>query len=132
MAVQRKIIRITTNAEVSIHNYSEAKDDLVKLIGSECRLLQHVRPRGLYQELGQKDACMLVDENGYYHNLEINGVASCIYGSPGIRGNVLIAGEEWREGSLYCCGLESSQAQCIIEALQRWIPEVHVISHEVT
>lgn len=132
MVVQRKIIRITTNAEVSIHEYSKEKNDLVKLIGMECQLLQHVRPRGLYQELGQKNACMLVDENGYYHNLEINSVASCIYGSPDIRGNVLIAGEEWREGSLYYCGLESAQIQYIIEALQRWIPEVHLISHEVT
>lgn len=97
-----KLIRITEDNNISIHafpegSYSDQNIILRELIGPKCELYEHVRPRRLYKELEGKDVCMLVDEEGFYHDLDINLVGSYLYETDkhrySIRGTILIIGE---------------------------------------
>lgn len=122
-----KIIRITTDNELSVHdfpegNYSEQNKVLRELIGPKCDLLEHVMPNRLYRELGgsnrvgkEKGSCvnMLIDEEGLYHDLDINTIGSYLYetdrhGHP-IVGNILIAGEVWHGDGISFCGMSDEQ-----------------------
>ena len=122
-----KIIRITTDNELSVHdfpegNYSEQNKVLRELIGPKCDLLEHVMPIRLYRELGgsnrvgkEKGSCvnMLIDEEGLYHDLDINTIGSYLYetdrhGHP-IVGNILIAGEVWHGDGISFCGMSEEQ-----------------------
>lgn len=100
-----KMIKITTENQISVHDFPEgsfeAQNEAIREhIGPKCELYEHVMPRRLYSELhasGKRGngVSMLVDEDGYYHNLPENIVASWLYesdkhGYP-ILGNVLIA-----------------------------------------
>ena len=122
-----KIIRITTDNELSVHDFqegncSEQNKVLRELIGPKCGLLEHVMPIRLYRELGgsnragkEMGSCvnMLIDEDGLRHNLDINTIGSYLYetdkhGHP-IVGNVLIAGEVWHGNGISFCGMSEEQ-----------------------
>lgn len=103
-----KMIKITTGNQISVHDFpdgsiSEQTKLLCKYIGPECELVEHVMPKRLYTELNaprKRGNCvsMLVDEDGYYHELSPNIIGSWLYetdihGYP-ILGNILIVGEQ--------------------------------------
>ena len=81
-----KMIKITTGNQISVHDFpdgsiSEQTKLLCKYIGPECELVEHVMPKRLYTELNaprKRGNCvsMLVDEDGYYHELSPNIVDS--------------------------------------------------------
>lgn len=132
-----KIIRITSDNEISTHdfpsgNYSEQNNALRKLIGEKCELYEHVMPNRLYSALGGSNrvdrktpgSCvsMLIDEEGYYHNLDINTVGSFLYetdahGCP-ILGNILIVGETWGSDGIDFCGMSEQQYELLYPRLE--------------
>lgn len=122
-----KIIRITTENEISIHEFPkgsrcEQNMKLKELIGPSCEYIEHIMPRRLYTELGASNraehhpgtcANMLVDEEFYRHKLPENIIGSWLYetdkhGHP-ILGNILIAGEVWSGDGVDFCGLSEEQ-----------------------
>lgn len=120
-----KIIRITTDAETSVHDFPSGPKTisiLRELIGPRCDIVEHVMPERLYSALGGSDeigeeagSCvsMLVDEEGLYHDLDQNIVGSYLYetdkhGHP-IVGTILIVGEKWERDRADFCGLSEEQ-----------------------
>lgn len=133
-----KIIRIATNNEIAVHEYpegsfSEQNMELRELIGPECDLLESIRPRRLYQELGASNqirkpaggssVIMLVDEEGFYHHTGINPIGSYLYetdrhGQP-IVGNALIIGEHLTEDGAEFCGISEDQFEILYPRLEQ-------------
>ena len=118
-----KIIRISTDNEISVHDFPEGilqiqNAQLRKLIGSRCEIYEHVLPRRLYTDLGVPNGIvrenggfvsMLIDEDGISHGLEPNLVGSYLYGTDEhghpIVGNILLIGERIACGSIEFCGI---------------------------
>jgi len=123
--VLMKYIRVSTDLEVSIHdfptgNYFEQNMKLKEQIGDLCDLYEVVRPKRLYKELGHKcnitentgeSVCMLIDEEGLIKKgMSPNLVASFLYeadkhGTP-IMGNVLFVGLKNSEDGMDLCGIQ--------------------------
>lgn len=73
-----KIIRITTDLEMTVHDFPEGtheeqNHELRELIGNDCRIYEHVMPERLYTNLKMKNrptkvpgqcVSMLIDEEG--------------------------------------------------------------------
>lgn len=131
-----KIIRITTNNEISVYDfpdgsYTEQNKVLRELIGPRCELFEHVMPKRLYADLGgsnkvrkEEGSCvsMLIDEEGIYHDLEDNMVGSWLYetdkhGHP-IVGNILIIGEVLKNDGIEFCGMSDSQFALLYPKLE--------------
>ena len=88
-----KIIRITTDNEISVHEfpegtYTKQNEVLGNLIGPKCELIEHVMPQRLYNVIGASNtvgrepgscANILIDEDGHYHRLPVNVVGSWMY-----------------------------------------------------
>lgn len=128
-----KMIKITTENQISVIDFPEGgireqNKSLVSHIGPKCELPEHVMPKRLYTELHgsrERGNCisMLVDEDGHYHKLDVNTVASWLYesdrhGYP-ILGNVLIVGEKWDGDEISFCGIPSDQFSLIFPQLRR-------------
>ena len=129
-----KIIRISTDNEISVHDfpegsYSEQNQVLRELIGPRCELYEHVMPKRLYRELGasgktgkKKGSCvsMLVDEEALYHDLDDNLVGSYLYESDkhgwAIAGNILFVGD--RDGIVFC-GIAEDQFTMLLPKLTK-------------
>lgn len=114
------IIKLTADGKLSIPEWSDQHEHIIKLIGKKCEIYEHVRPRRLYSVFKCKDTpdrkylgrciSMLMDEEANYHDLPINPIASWLYeydrhGSV-IRGNVLFVGEMWTTDGLSFCALD--------------------------
>ena len=120
-----KIIRIKTDNTVDVFQYPDKKNcreelaALRMMIGDSCELAEHVRPKRLYEYLNGcleptkfkgEAVSMLVDEEGYYHDLPVNLIGSWLYqsdihGNP-IVGDVMIIGEFFdKGGDISFCGL---------------------------
>ena len=122
-----KIIRISTDNDISVHDfpegsYSEQNRILRELIGPRCELYEHVMPKRLYTELGaskkvgsKKGSCvsMLVDEEALYHDLDDNLIGSYLYETDkhgcAIVGNILFVGETWGRDGIDFCGIAEEQ-----------------------
>lgn len=134
-----KIIRITTDNQISVHEFPEGthreqNKKLKELIGPECELLEHVMPKRLYNALGASNrvtkepgscANILVDEEGYYHNLSPNLVGCWLYetdkhGYP-ILGNLLVTGESWGADGIDFCGLSEEQFELLNPKLEELV-----------
>lgn len=121
-----KIIRISTELEMTVYNYptgtiSQQNRALRELIGNGCDIFEHVRPRRLYTELHMESdltkepgqcVSMLIDEGGCFKENKPNLVGSYLYetdrhGHP-IMGNILFIGEERRGGEPGFCGINDS------------------------
>lgn len=104
-----KMIKITTDNQISVHDFpsgtfKEQNKALRAHIGPQCSIYERVRPKRLYNELHAPNergngVSMLIDEEGYYHDLPQNAIGSYLYesdlhGFP-ILGNILIVGERW-------------------------------------
>lgn len=132
-----KIIRITTDNEISAHDfpegdYGEQNRALKELIGPRCKLYEHVMPRRLYTELGgsnkicrEPGRCvgMLVDEEGSYNDVGCNIAGSYLYesdkhGCP-ILGNVLIVGETYGNDGIDFCGISEGQFAILYPKLEK-------------
>lgn len=133
--MSNKLIRISTDLEMTVHEfpegtYSEQNKVLRELIGNHCDLYESVRPRRLYTEFkmpdgsGKQRDCvsMLVDEEGLLkENIILNAAASYLYetdqhGCP-IAGNVLFVGECWREGGIDFCGIKEETFELLNKEL---------------
>lgn len=127
-----RMIRITTDNEISVHEFPEgtfAEENAVirEHIGPRCELYEGVRPKRLYNELGAATSrnggvSMLVDEDGLYHELDMNTVGSWLYetdkhGHP-IVGNILIVGTEWRGNGVSFCGISEEQFDLLYPQLE--------------
>lgn len=127
-----KMIKITTENQISVHDFPEgsfeAQNEAIREhIGPKCELYEHVMPRRLYSELhasGKRGngVSMLVDEDGYYHELSPNIVDSWLYetdqnGCP-ILGNILIVGEQWINEGISFCGLTEEQFSLLFPQLR--------------
>jgi len=131
-----KIIRITTENEISVHDFPEGSyrtqnKVLRELIGPRCDLYEHVMPNRLYKELGGSNrvgkkigSCvsMLIDEEGLYHDLEDNMVGSYLYETDKhghvIVGNILIVGEAWGSDGIDFCGISDNQFALLYPKLE--------------
>ena len=132
-----KIIRITTNNEISVYDfpggsYTEQNKVLRELIGPRCELFEHVMPKRLYTVLDgsnkvskEEGSCvsMLIDEEGLYHDLEDNKVGSWLYetdkhGHP-IVGNILIVGEVLGNDGIDFCGISDTQFTLLYPKLEK-------------
>ena len=125
-----QIIKISTGCDISLHEFSDDMGTLRALIGPECTIAEHVRPMRLYTALGGGAECtrnqgeavaMLVDEEGYYHDLPVNPIASWLYetdkhGYP-ILGDVLIIGEYLDSDGIAFSGLCNTQIQILLPQL---------------
>ena len=125
-----QIIKISTGGDISLHEFSDDMGTLRALIGPECTIAEHVRPMRLYTALGGGAECtrnqgeavaMLVDEEGYYHDLPVNPIASWLYetdkhGCP-ILGDVLIIGEYLDSDGITFSGLCNTQIQILLPKL---------------
>lgn len=117
-----KIIRVSTENEVTTHEfpkggYGEQLTGLKELVGDDCEIVQHVRPKRLYSLLGYstdpyKDNCvgMLVDEEGLFKDdSKINLVGSFLYETDKhkfpIVGNILFVAERAEYGDIVFDGL---------------------------
>ncbi|MDO4298848.1 MAG: hypothetical protein Q4C59_10315 [Lachnospiraceae bacterium] len=127
MKAKTKIIKVTTDLEVTVHDFPdgsirEQNEELYKLIGNGCDIIEHVMPKRLYTELHQsnkvtleKSKCvsMLVDEEFLYRKcLKPNLIGSYLYetdkhGCP-IMGNILFVGDVWSGDGISFAGLEES------------------------
>ena len=122
-----KLIKISTNLELSIHEfptggYQTQNKFLRELIGNNCSLYEHVMPRRLYSELNHLNkptkiqgqaVSMLIDEEGLLKpDAECNLIGSYLYETDKhhnpIVGNILLVGEEWTGDGLNFCGIEES------------------------
>lgn len=131
-----KMIRITTANEISAvefpgGTYSQQNKELRQLIGPQCDLYEHVRPKRLYEELKGSNTPaheegsavgMLIDEEGHFHGLDINLVGSWLYesdkhGYP-ILGDILIVGEYFTGGGMDFSGLSDEQFDWLYPQLQ--------------
>lgn len=131
-----KIIRITTDNEISVHEfpegtYTKQNEVLGNLIEPKCELIEHVMPQRLYNVIGASNtvgrepgscANILIDEDGHYHRLPVNVVGSWMYetdkhGYP-ILGNILVAGETWTGVGIDFCGLSEEQFNLIYPKLE--------------
>ncbi len=132
-----KIIRITTDNEISIHefpygSYEEQNRILRSLIGPHCEIYEHVMPKRLYSSMGgsnrigtEEGNCvsMLVDEEGIFRELEINTVGSYLYEADRhgnvILGNILIIGEMLGNDGIDFCGMSEGQFDILYPQLER-------------
>lgn len=132
-----KIIRISTDNEISVHDfpegsYSEQNQVLRELIGPRCELYERVMPKRLYRELGasgktgkKKGSCvsMLVDEEALYHDLDDNLVGSYLYESDkhgwAIAGNILFVGETLGRDGIVFCGIAEDQFTMLLPKLTK-------------
>lgn len=131
-----KIIRITTDNEISTHEFpkgsiSVVNGQLYDLIGPKCELMEHIMPKRLYKVLGASNkpknelgSCtsMLIDEEACYHDLGVNLVASWLYesdihGHP-IMGNVLVIGEYLGSDGVEVCGMSDEQYNLLYPKLE--------------
>lgn len=132
-----KIIRIKTDNTIQVLQYpkeinlSIENEKLRGFIGDSCEVIEHVRPRRLYDELGAgieptrfKGDCvgMLIDDNGIDNKLPVNMVASWLYGADvhgcPIVGDVLIVGEYWEGDGVSFCGLSEYNFGILFGQLQ--------------
>lgn len=128
-----KMIKITTDNQISVHDFPEGSFEeqnksLRDYIGPKCELFERVMPKRLYNELHgsrQRGNCvsMLVDEDGHYHELPENIVASWLYesdkhGYP-ILGDVLIVGEKWEGSGISFCGIPKDQFDLLFPQLRK-------------
>lgn len=132
-----KIIRISTDNDISVHDfpegsYSEQNRILRELIGPRCELYEHVMPKRLYTELGaskkvgsKKGNCvsMLVDEEALYHDLDDNLIGSYLYETDkhgcAIAGNILFVGETWGRDGIDFCGIAEEQFNELFPKLKK-------------
>lgn len=141
-----KIIKITTDNEISVHefpegSYSKQNEILRLLIGQKCEMYKHVMPNRLYEELGGSNkicrvegSCvsMLVDEEGLYHDLDLNLVGSYLYetdlhGFP-IAGTILIIAERHTRDGIDFCGFSEEQFNLLYPKLEELTKKVRGIS----
>lgn len=125
-----KLIRVSTDLQVTIHDYPEGSYQmqngvLCKLIGDDCDLYETVKPRRLYSKvkIGKKmekeghRMVMLVDEEGLLKSLESNILGSWLYetdkhGYP-IAGNVLFVGTKYTGMGIDFCGISEDVAESL-------------------
>ena len=130
-----KIIRINTDNGISVHDfpegsYSEQNKVVRGLIGPECELYERVMPKRLYADLGasneasrKKGRCvsMLIDEEGNYHELDVNLVGSFLYEADKhgylIVGNILFVGEVLGGEGIDFCGIAEDQFAMLLPKL---------------
>lgn len=119
-----KIIRVTTDNIVTVHdypngNFSQQNTALSELIGNGCELVEGVRPTRLYSKL--KFSCqptmnegesvsMLVDEEGLLKDdVIVNPIGSYLYETDKhgqiIAGDILFVGEQIAGDGISYCGL---------------------------
>lgn len=135
------MIKITTDNQISIHDFPEGSfreqnKALRDCIGPKCETIEHVMPMRLYNELrGSRErgncVSMLVDEDGHYHDLPVNMVASWLYesdkhGYP-ILGNVLIIGEKWEGTGISFCGIPTDQFGLLFPQLRTLIEKARMM-----
>ena len=131
-----KIIKITTENEITTLEFPEGditsvNKRLYEMIGPKCESMEHVMPSRLYKILGasnrpkkEKGSCtsILMDEEAYYHDLEVNVVGSWLYesdlhGNP-ILGNILVIGEYWGGDGVEFCGMSDEQYNLLYPQLE--------------
>ena len=123
-----KIIRITANNEITIHDfpenvsYSKLNEYLRGLIGDDCELYEVARLPRIYEEFGASNemtreigssVVCLVDEEGLFKNLPVNAIGSYLYKTElhghSIVGTILVVGEYWGVDGPDISGLSDQQ-----------------------
>lgn len=131
-----KIIRITTDLEMTVHDFPEGTHEaqnhvLRELIGNDCRIYEHVMPERLYTSLKMKNrptkvpgqcVSMLIDEEGLLKPNHANMIGSYLYKFDEhkipIAGNILFVGEEWTRDWIDFCGIEDETST--MEGYYHW------------
>ncbi len=140
-----KIIKISTDLELTVHEYPEEKSYvqqnkvLCELIGNHCDIYECVEPKRLYTKLNMYNSpitvagrcvCMLVDEEGLLKENEPNLVASYLYETDihqnPIMGNVLFVGKKWVNDGIDFCGIEDSICQSLENKLKNIVYKMKI------
>jgi hypothetical protein len=144
--MNNKIIRISTESELTIHDFPK-KDDgdylnvLYELIGNDCECFEHVKPRRLYKELNipktptviaGQCVSMLVDERGLFkQGIKPNIIASYLYESDKhqspIVGNVIFVGECYTDDGIDFCGIDDNTVSMLEKKFNNMISIVRNI-----
>ena len=140
-----KIIKLTTDNKITVHEYPKGDlcsqiSYLSELIGNNCRLVEEVRPKRLYEKLKFNimatenegdNVSMLVDEEGLLKDkTQVNLIASYLceagkYGSV-IVGNVLFIGEQsYRDGAISYCGLSDENFARLKHCLEVMVSSIN-------
>ena len=134
-----KLIKISTNLELSVHDFPEGSireqnRQLRALIGDGCDLYEHVKPARLYEELMMQASpteipgqcvSMLVDEDGLFKDWNPNLIGSYLYKTDEhrhpIMGNILFIGEVLRDGEIDFCGIDEEVFKLLERELRNMI-----------
>ena len=132
-----KIIKVSTDLEVTVHDYPEGmletqNRQLCELIGDGCDMVEIVIPKRLYRELGlttkvlrenRKCVSMLVDEEFLFRNgLQPNLIGCYLYEtdkhrSP-IMGNILFVGNAYIGDGVEFTGIEPETFETLHKQLR--------------
>lgn len=135
-----KIIRVSTDNEVTVHDYPEGSFSqqnavLNELIGNGCEIFESVSPKRLYEKLRfqceptmneGESVSMLVDEEGLLKDEPIiNPIGSYLYetdkhGCP-IVGNILFVGEQISGDDILYCGLSDTNFTRLKDCLDKMV-----------
>lgn len=139
-----KIIKISTELEMTIHDFPEGtmreqNKVLCELIGNGCDIVEHVMPKRLYTMLKMSPtptrtpgecASMLIDEEGRLKPNRANLIGSYLYeydkhGCP-ILGNILFIGEKMGNSGVDFCGISEENFNRLKKGLVNMFPVIKV------
>lgn len=103
-----KGIVITSNLKVSVQDFGEPWYETVGIVVGG--YIELVHPRELPHPY-----VMLVNEDGHFRNLQPNPIASALYGSQSIVGNVVIMQEGFVDGEPDIVGLDEKQIPALLD-----------------
>lgn len=134
-----KIIKISTELEMTIHDFPEGtmrerNKVLYELIGNGCDIVEHVMPKRLYTMLKMPSTptrtpgecvSMLIDEEGRLKPNKANLIGSYLYefdkhGCP-IVGNILFIGEKMGSDGVEFCGISEENFSLLETELKNMV-----------
>lgn len=139
-----KIIKISTELEMTIHDFPEGtmreqNKALYELIGNGCDIVEHVMPKRLYTMLKMSPTptrtpgecvSMLIDEEGRLKPNRANLIGSylCEYDKHGypILGNILFIGEKMGNSGVDFYGISEENFDRLKKGLVNMFPAIKV------
>ena len=145
-----KIIKISTELEMTIHDFPEGtmreqNKVLCELIGNGCDIVERVMPKRLYTMLKMSPTptrtpgecvSMLIDEEGRLKPNKANLIGSYLYefdkhGCP-IVGNILFIGEKMGDDGVEFCGISEENFSLLETELKNMITAMKATVKEMS
>lgn len=131
-----KAVKVKTNFEISIIVINDPTlEGMQKEVAG---YIEHVRPFGLYtlNVPNKNNLCMIVNEDGYSLDLDVNQVASALFNISSffwsdILGDVLFLAEGIVNDEIDFVGLDDEQAQALLKELKRKFKFLKEVPNEI-